>query len=94
MAAFCFGQLLRGRMPVVFREGGYKLYFYSDEGDPREPLHIHVRGKGCTAKIWIAPEITVQNSKDFSPRDLRRIVGMVENRAKLIESILHERFAD
>jgi Domain of unknown function (DUF4160) len=81
-------------MPVVFRETGYTFFFYSDEGDPREPLHIHVRGKGCTAKIWIKPEIAVQDSTGFNPRDLRKIVGMVENRAKLIESIWHEHFSD
>ena len=30
-------------MPIVFRYHGYKFFFYSNEGDPREPVHIHVR---------------------------------------------------
>ena len=29
-------------MPEVFRYRGFKFYFYSAEGDPREPVHIHV----------------------------------------------------
>jgi len=81
-------------MPVVFREAGYKFYFYSDEGDPREPLHIHVRGNGFDAKIWILPEISVQDSYGLNPRELSKIVRMVERRAKLIESAWHDHFSN
>jgi hypothetical protein len=81
-------------MPVVFREAGYKFYFYSDEGDPREPLHIHVRGNGCDAKIWILPEISVQDSYGLNPRELSKILRMVERRAKLIESAWHDHFSN
>ncbi len=38
-------------MPVVFRSGSLKFYLYSNEGDPREPIHIHVRGPDANAKI-------------------------------------------
>jgi len=30
-------------MPVVFRWKNFKFFFFSNEGDPREPPHIHVR---------------------------------------------------
>ncbi len=80
-------------MPVVFREAGYKFFFYSDEGDPREPVHIHILGKGCDAKIWIQPEILVQDSYGLNPRELLKIVRMVERRAKLIESAWHDHFS-
>jgi hypothetical protein len=39
-------------MPVVLRYKGYALFFYSSEGWPREPMHVHVRGQGGEAKIW------------------------------------------
>ena len=39
-------------MPVVFRERGYRFHSYSDEGDPREPLHVHVAKAGADAKFW------------------------------------------
>ena len=29
-------------MPVVFRARGYRFFFYSNEGSPREPPDIHV----------------------------------------------------
>ena len=28
-------------MLVVFRFNGIRFHFFSNEGDPREPLHIH-----------------------------------------------------
>ncbi|MGF6267191.1 hypothetical protein OKW49_008185 [Paraburkholderia youngii] len=30
-------------MPVVFRYNGIRFFFYSNEGDPREPVHIHAQ---------------------------------------------------
>jgi Domain of unknown function (DUF4160) len=42
-------------MPVVFREGGLRYFFFSNEGQPREPPHVHVKGHGCDAKIWLDP---------------------------------------
>jgi hypothetical protein len=37
-------------MPALFRDGGLR-YFFSNEGAPREPPHIHVKGGGRDAKI-------------------------------------------
>lgn len=46
-------------MPTVFRNVfGYKVYFWSNENDPREPVHVHVAkqiGKE-KAKFWILRE--------------------------------------
>ncbi len=37
-------------MPTVLRWKAYKFFFFSNEGDPTEPLHIHVRKGGNVAK--------------------------------------------
>lgn len=37
-------------MPVVFRRDGLRYYFFSNEGLPPEPAHIHVKGGGKDAK--------------------------------------------
>lgn len=29
-------------MPTVLQVSGFRFFFYSDEGSPREPPHIHV----------------------------------------------------
>jgi hypothetical protein len=81
-------------MPVVFHESGYRFFFYSNEGDPREPLHVHVRGKGCDAKIWVYPIVEVQESFGFSASELARILKIVERKSKVIENAWHEHFGD
>ena len=39
-------------MPVVFRHDGFRFFFFSNEGDPREPVHVHVRKSDGEAKLW------------------------------------------
>jgi Domain of unknown function (DUF4160) len=43
-------------MPVIFRQGGLRYFFFSNEGSPREAPHIHVKGGGRDAKVWLEPE--------------------------------------
>ena len=43
-------------MPQVFKIGSYWVYFWTNEGDPLEPVHVHVSKGSPTAnatKIWI-----------------------------------------
>jgi hypothetical protein len=46
-------------MPTVFLERGFRFFFYSNEGSPREPLHIHVEKDNLEAKFWLIPEVRV-----------------------------------
>ena len=48
-------------MPVVFRYKAHRFFFFSNEGDPREPLHIHVRGGNNRAKFWLDPVVLAEN---------------------------------
>ena len=40
-------------MPTIFRHRGYRFFFFSNEGDPREPPHVHVGGGSDEAKFWV-----------------------------------------
>jgi hypothetical protein len=42
-------------MPVIFREDGFRFFFYSNEGSPLEPIHVHVRKGEGDAKFWLSP---------------------------------------
>lgn len=33
-------------MPVILRINGFRFFFYSNEGNPLEPAHIHVMKAG------------------------------------------------
>lgn len=52
-------------MPTVFRHDGYRFFFYSNEGDPREPIHVHVMKGDGEAKFWVSP-VTVGGASDES----------------------------
>lgn len=81
-------------MPVVFREGGLRYYFFSNEGTPREPPHVHVKGRGCDAKIWLEPEISIVDSYGFNARELSSIMRVVANNRDRILRAWHDHFGN
>jgi hypothetical protein len=79
-------------MPVVLRISGFRFFFYSNEGEPREPVHIHVRQGGAVAKFWLHPEISVAESYGFDARTLRELAKLVAANKALIERAWNEHF--
>jgi hypothetical protein len=79
-------------VPVVFRERGHAFFFYSNEGDPREPIHIHVRSAEGNAKVWVEPSVAIASSHGFNARTLAVIVSIVEKRAVIIRNAWHAHF--
>jgi Domain of unknown function (DUF4160) len=77
-------------MPAVFRDKAFRFFFYSNEGNPREPMHVHVMGEGGEAKFWLRPEVRVATSDGLSARTLRELTGVVESRVTLIEGAWNE----
>ena len=65
-------------MPAVFRSGGYRFFFLSNEGNPREPSHIHVHRAGIVAKFWLWPEVKVALNDGFNARELRELSDIIE----------------
>jgi hypothetical protein len=61
-------------MPAVLRFKGYTFFFFSNEGVPREPLHVHVRAGSATAKIWLEPVVMVAESHNMSAQELREVL--------------------
>ena len=64
-------------MPTLLRRDGFRFAFFSDEGRPREPPHVHVSSGGNEAKIWLEPDIAVAENYGFNARDLNRLVRIV-----------------
>lgn len=80
-------------MPVVFRYKGYRFFFYSNEGDPREPLHIHVRKGKSVAKIWLEPEPMIANSYAMSPSELSELMRVAVENVDRIRNFWNEYFS-
>jgi hypothetical protein len=79
-------------MPVVFRYKGYRFFFYSNEGDPLEPLHIHVRKAEAVAKIWLEPEATLAESYALNSSELKELVEVARKNKEQIERYWNEYF--
>ena len=79
-------------MPTVFRVDGFRFFFYSNEGSPREPVHVHVRKAGAEVKLWITPEVSVAESVGFDARTLRRLAQIAAERRAEIEEAWHVHF--
>lgn len=60
-------------MPKVFEVYGYKFFFFSNEGNPLEPCHIHVRKNGNLAKFWIKENAELADNIGFSSSELKNI---------------------
>ena len=79
-------------MPVVFRHRGYRFFFYSNEGQPREALHIHVRRGDAVAKFWLAPYPEVAEAHGMTPQELRELLELAVDHAAEIERYWNEHF--
>ncbi len=77
--------------PTVLRSGPYRLFFFSNEA--MEPAHIHVQREQMLAKFWLNP-ISLARSTGFSPRELRRIQGIVAANAAFLQEAWNEYFSD
>lgn len=81
-------------MPLVFREDGLRDFFFSNEGSPRERMHVHVQGGGRDAKVWLEPEISIADSYGFNSRELTAILQVVTEHRDLILKAWHDHFGN
>lgn len=79
-------------MPAVFRYKGYRFFFYSNEGDPRESLHIHVRRGDAVAKFWLEPMPEVAESHGMSAHELSELLDMAIEHTDEIRRFWNEHF--
>ena len=77
-------------MPAYWLRG-YR-FFFSNEGDPTEPLHVHVRKGESLAKFWLEPRVVVANSYGMTSSELHMLSKVVVKNAELIRSAWNEHF--
>lgn len=61
--------------PTVFREDGYRFFFFSREESRR---HIHVISGDGEAKYWLEPEIELAGNYRFRRAQLKAIENLIE----------------
>jgi hypothetical protein len=80
-------------MPKVFAWNGYRFHFFANEGDPREPPHVHVTKGRDTAKFWLNPDVSLAYNRGFSPHVLSELHRVIEVRCDEIKRAWHDFFA-
>jgi hypothetical protein len=61
--------------PTVFRESGFRFFFFSREEERR---HVHVYSPDGEAKFWLEPEIALAKNHSLSDHQLAKIKKIVE----------------
>lgn len=61
--------------PTVFREKGYRFFFFSRE---ETRIHVHVISGDGEAKFWIEPEIELSKNSGFKRKQLQEIETLIE----------------
>ena len=79
-------------MLVLFRSYWYAFFFYSNEGPPREPVHVHVRKGAAVAKFWLYPDVCLAESYGLNSQEQGTLVGIVAEWRQEIEEAWHEFF--
>ncbi len=82
-------------MPQILRIGPYIVYFWSNENNPLEPVHVHIAEGRATAnatKLWITQSgkaILANNNSRIPEKVLKKLMRVVEaNSATIIEKWL------
>lgn len=77
--------------PTVFRERGYRFFFFSrEESRP----HVHVYSGDGEAKFWLGPPVSLARNYGFSSRQLREMQLIIEDRHHVIQSAWNGHFGD
>lgn len=66
-------------MPTIYREKGYRFRFSA--ADRAEPMHVHIRGGGGSAKVWLAPTVRLERSHGYTRAQMREI-AKITNRER------------
>ena len=87
-------------MPQIFKVGQYVIYFWSNENEPLEPIHVHVSDgvpSGNSTKIWITQSgkcLLCNNNSKIPQRQLRIIIKIIESRSDEIAEKWHTYFGE
>ena len=85
-------------MPQVFKIAGYTVYFWVNENDPLEPVHVHI-AKGVPSpnatKVWITKNgkcLLCNNNSKIPAIQLRGFMQIIEARSKTVLDLWYSTF--
>ena len=75
--------------PTVFKERGYRFFFFSRE---ESRMHIHVISADGEAKFWLEPDIALARHYGFNKPQLKEIQNLVGAHKDELVSAWHQHF--
>lgn len=87
-------------MPQVFNIGPFVVFFWSNENNPLEPIHVHVSEKKPVenaTKFWITKSgkaILANNNSKYSERTIGKLLRVIEANTTLIKEKWIEYFGE
>lgn len=87
-------------MPQIFKMGEYYIYFWTNENDPLEPIHVHVAKGSPSAnatKIWITSSgncLLCHNNSRIPNHVLRNIMRTIETRSSFVVQMWQQYFGE
>ena len=87
-------------MPQVFKVGSYWIYFWSNEGAPLEPVHVHIAEGSPVAnatKVWITESgktLLCNNNSNIPKVALRNIMRVIEARSNAVKTKWYDYFGE
>ena len=87
-------------MPQIFRIGPYSIYFWSNESDPLEPIHVHIsegRATSNATKIWITrtgKTVICNNNSHIPTNILKKLSRFIEANSSMIIEEWLSRFGE
>ncbi len=77
--------------PTVFRERGFRFFFFSRE---ESRMHIHVRCSDGEVKFWLTPEIELAKNYKLSRSQIHAIEKIIEEHYEQITNSWSEHFGN
>ncbi len=87
-------------MPQIFKVESYSIYFWSNENNPIEPVHVHIsegRAAAGATKVWITScgkALLANNNSQIPINDLRRLLRIIEANSDRILEKWYEQFRE
>jgi hypothetical protein len=75
--------------PTIFRQGGFRFYFFSRE---ERRMHVHVHRSGGEAKFWIEPKVELAQNNGLTKRQLNTAQSLIEEHEIEIRAAWKEHF--
>ncbi len=76
--------------PTVFRERGYRFYFFSRE---ELRMHVHIQHSAGEAKFWLEPMIELAQNFGLSAQELKTVENLVKSHELEIKNAWVKHFA-